>query len=174
MGVPRDEISERIAEGLESAGITNLRCSEIMHLSGGQKQRVAIAAALALRPKLLVLDEPTSELDPQGSKELFSVLRRLNEEKGITIIVIEQKLDLLAKYCDHLVILDQGKIVLHGTCRDVLEKQDMLNQVGLQIPSAARLFKLMHNAGIYHSVMPVCDEEAAYFLAELLKKEEAI
>lgn len=169
LGVPRNEINERITEGLENAGIPHLRHAEILHLSGGQKQRVVIAAALALRPKLLVMDEPTSELDPQGSIELFVVLQRLNKEKGMTIVVIEQKLDLLAKYCDHIVVMDQGRIVLHGNSRDVLEEQDMLDQVGLQVPCAARLFKLMRDAGIYHSVMPVCEEEAAHLLGELLR-----
>lgn len=174
MGVPRQEINERITEGLENAGIENLRNAEIMKLSGGQKQRVAIAAALALRPRLLVMDEPTSELDPQGSRELFSVLQRLNKEKGMTVIIIEQKLELLAQYCDQIIVMDQGKIVLNGSCRDVLEEQEVLEQVGLQIPIAARLFKKMRNAGIYHSVMPVSDEEAAYLLKELLRREKAV
>lgn len=171
MGVPRHEIDARIIEGLNYAGISHLRHAEILHLSGGQKQRVVIAAALALRPKLLVMDEPTSELDPKGSMELFCVLKRLNREKGITIIVIEQKLDLLAKYCDQIVVMDHGRIILNGSCRDVLEEQDTLDQVGLQVPSAARLFKRMQKAGIYHSVMPVSDEEAAHLLAELLRRE---
>lgn len=171
MGFPSDEISKRITEGLEAAGISDLLHAEIWNLSGGQKQRIAIASALALRPRLLVMDEPTSELDPQGSIELFSVLQRLNKEKGMTIIVIEQKLNLLAKYCDRIAVMDQGKIVLEGSCRDVLEKQDLLDRVGLQVPPAARLFKRLRDAGVYHSQMPVSDEEAACLLEELLKKE---
>lgn len=171
MGVPRQEIDARITEGLNYAGISHLRQAEILHLSGGQKQRVVIAAALALRPKLLVMDEPTSELDPKGSIELFCVLQRLNKEKGMTIIVIEQKLDLLAKYCDRIIVMDHGRIVLNGSCREVLEDQATLDQVGLQVPPAARLFKRLQKAGIYHSVMPVSDEEAAHLLAEVLRTE---
>ncbi|HEX3031003.1 MAG TPA: ATP-binding cassette domain-containing protein [Bacillota bacterium] len=173
MGIPRQQIDERILEGLEAAGVAHLRHAEIWNLSGGQKQRVAIAAALALRPRLLVMDEPTSELDPQGSIELFAVLKRLNQEKGITVIIIEQKLDLLTKYCDRIAVMDQGRIVLDGTCRQVLEKQEVLDQVGLQVPPAARLFKLLQEAGVYQAGMPVSEEEAASLLGELLRRGEA-
>lgn len=171
MGFPRNQIEERIREGLEAAGISDLRHAEIWNLSGGQKQRAAIAAALALRPRLLVMDEPTSELDPRGSIELFSVLQRLNQEKGITIVVIEQKLNLLARYCDRIAVMNQGRIVLEGSCREVLYQQDVLDRIGLQVPPAARLFSRLNQAGLYHSVMPTSEEEAAWFLAELLRKE---
>lgn len=171
LGFAREEMEERIVESLSAVGISNIRYAEIDNLSGGQKQRVAIAAALALRPRLLVMDEPTSELDPQGSIELFDVLNRLNKEKGITIIVIEQKLDLLVKYCNRIGIMDQGSIVFEGTNRDILRETNQLERIGLQIPPFARLFHLLSEAGIYDSVMPVSEVEAIRFIEELLLKE---
>jgi energy-coupling factor transport system ATP-binding protein len=112
LNVPRAEMGKRIAESLELTGISHLRHRHTARLSGGQKQRVAIAAAIALKPKVLVLDEPTSELDPQGSRDVFETLARLNTEYGMTIIVVEQKIQLLSEYCSRLVVLNEGSIIL--------------------------------------------------------------
>ncbi|ADY57355.1 Phosphonate-transporting ATPase [Syntrophobotulus glycolicus DSM 8271] len=166
----KEEMDVRIAESLAAVGISNLRQANIWSLSGGQKQRVAIASALALRPQLLIMDEPTSELDPQASLELFHVLTSLNRKHGMTIVVIEQKLDLLFRFCDRLAIMDKGSVVLEGGSRDVLEKQDILEEIGLQVPPAARLFFLLKRVGVHHSSIPVSEEEACGILAEILDK----
>lgn len=97
-GIPYDQIEKRITDSLETLGISELRHKEIASLSGGQKQKVVIAAILALEPDILVLDEPTGELDPASSFQIFEMLKKLNEEKGITIVVAEQKIMLLCEF----------------------------------------------------------------------------
>ena len=108
-GVPHDEIEARIAGALEACGVLDLRGREIATLSGGQKQKVAIAAILALRPRVLVLDEPTAALDPASSTAVFETLRDLNAE-GVTVIVVEQKVALLTAYCDRVMVLSEGRV----------------------------------------------------------------
>ena len=103
--VPGDEIEERLLSALEAVGILPLRYRTIDSLSGGQKQKVAIAAIIALRPKVLILDEPTSELDPKSSEQIFDLLKELNEKYGITIVVIEQKIMLLSEYVKKLAVM---------------------------------------------------------------------
>jgi energy-coupling factor transporter ATP-binding protein EcfA2 len=164
------EMEVRIEESLAAVGISDLRHKNVWSLSGGQKQRVAIASALALRPQLLIMDEPTSELDPQGSLELFNVLTLLNREHGMTIVVIEQKLDLLFRFCDRVAIMHKGAIVVEGDSREVLEKQEILEKIGLHVPPSAQLFYLLKKAGVYQADIPVSDEEACSVLAEILDK----
>ena len=119
-GVPHDQIEERISQTLATVGISDLREREIATLSGGQKQKVAIAAILALAPRVLVLDEPTAALDPASSTLVFETLRKVNELAGITIVVIEQKVALLSKYCDRVLVMDQGRMIEEGTPDEVI------------------------------------------------------
>lgn len=168
MNFSRSEMEERLVESLAAVGLSNFRHSAVRQLSGGQKQRVAIASALALRPRLLVMDEPTSELDPWGAEEIFRIIARLNIEKGITIVVIEQKLNLLAQYCGRIAVLDSGCVVKEGNPREILSGLDFLEQIGLQVPTSARLFNKMARAGILSPKIPVSDQEAVIFLEELL------
>jgi len=120
LAFPRDLIAKRLEESLDTLGISNLRRRQLYELSGGEKQKVAIASVLALHPEVLILDEPTSELDPKGAEELLSVVARLNDELGITVILIEHRLDRVIQYADRLVVLDQGAIVFDGKARDIM------------------------------------------------------
>lgn len=138
-GVPHGEIEGRIREALELVGISNLRYRSIASLSGGQKQKVAIAAILALKPKALLLDEPTGELDPASSRQIFSLLKELNEKQGITIIVVEQKIMLLCEFARELGVLHKGKFLLRGSVRDVLAHSDELERIGVQCPRVVTL-----------------------------------
>lgn len=113
-GVPHDQIEQRVSETLKTVGISDLRDREIATLSGGQKQKVAIAAILAMRPRVLVLDEPTAALDPASSTLIFETLREANRALGITIVVVEQKVALLSEYCNRVLVLDHGQIALQG------------------------------------------------------------
>ncbi len=137
-GVPPAEMEQRMQKALASVGIAHLLGRSTASLSGGQKQRLAIAAALAMLPEVLVLDEPTSELDPLGSEEVFRVLKQLHQEQGMTILVTEQKTDLLARYCDQLVILREGEMVLSGTPREVFQHQDIF-ELGVALPEVTEL-----------------------------------
>lgn len=146
-GVPREEIEGRIADALEMVGITGLRYRDINSLSGGQKQKVAIAAIIALRPDILLLDEPTGELDPGSSRQIFSLLRELNETYGMTIVVVEQKIMLLCEFVKELGVLSKGKLVYHGPVREVLKHSRDLEDIGVQCPRVVSLSNAMKEAG---------------------------
>ena len=147
-GVPREQIEGRLAGALETVGISELRDREIATLSGGQKQKVAIAAALALRPRALVLDEPTAALDPASSKLVFDTLRHLNEEGGMTVVVIEQKVALLAEYCERVVVLCEGRVAFDGTPHEVFSHGSELRRMGVDSPRVARVANSLVEHGV--------------------------
>lgn len=130
-GFEKQEIYERLDWVLKEMQIEFLRERDISSLSGGQKQKVAIAAILALRPKILVLDEPTGELDPAASRNIFRIIKELNEKYGLTVIVIEQKIRLLCEYAKKLAVLKHGELTFHGTVEEVLSHRDELADLGL-------------------------------------------
>lgn len=146
-GVPRGEIESRIEKALSDVGIADLRTHEIATLSGGQKQKVALAAVLALRPRAVLLDEPTAELDPRSSVQVFDLLRDLNRQ-GVTVIVIEQKVMLLAEYARRLVIMEHGRIALQGTVEEVLQHVDRMQELGVNCPRVALLTDLLNKRGV--------------------------
>lgn len=152
-GVPRDQIEGRLAAALDAVGIPELRDREIATLSGGQKQKVAIAAMLALRPRVLVLDEPTAALDPASTKMVFDTLRDLNEREGITVVVIEQKVATLAERCGRILVLDRGRVVLDGTPREVFSHGAELRALGVDSPRVARV----SNSLVQHGVIAPCE-----------------
>ena len=147
-GVPHDEIPNRIASSLETVGISDLRNRDLDTLSGGQKQKVAIAAILALKPKVLVLDEPTCALDPVSSRMFFSILQNLNKKFGITIVVIEQKVALLSEYCERLIVLSKGELVLDAPVSLALKDIDLLRKVGINYPRTTHLIKQLQDEQI--------------------------
>ncbi len=110
LGVPRNEMRERVDWALNMTGIANLRERSPHEVSGGQQQRVAIASVLAMKPEIIVLDEPTSFLDPLSAEKIFEVIAELNKKQGITVILVEHRLDLTAKYTDHLIVMNEGKV----------------------------------------------------------------
>lgn len=168
LNTPREAIGPRIEESLALVGISQLRQASTTRLSGGQKQRVAIAAAIALRPRVLVLDEPTSELDPQGALDVFNTLRKLNQDHGITVIIVEQKTQLLAEYCSRLVVMEQGQIRLNGPTRTVLAQGDLLARLGVNCPPVTRLAHRLQKAGQYAGEPPLNVEEAFIMIKHIL------
>jgi len=146
--IPESEIEERISSSLEQTGISYLRHRSIDSLSGGQKQKVVIAAMIALRPKVLLLDEPTSELDPKSSVQIFQILRELNEKHGITIIVVEQKIMLLSEYVRKLAVMSHGRIIFNGLVRDVMKKSSELEKCGINCPRVVTLSNRLKAMGI--------------------------
>lgn len=153
-GVPHEEIPERLETALRQAGIENLRERSIASLSGGQRQKVAIASIIALRPRVLILDEPTGELDPVSSRQIFAMLKSLNEAYGITVIVIEQKIMLLSEFARQLIVLSRGKIAFQGPAREVLSHADELLRLGVNCPRVARLSMLLSEK--LGKPLPVC------------------
>lgn len=169
LGIPRKEMRERVDWAMETAGIMDLAERAPHELSGGQQQRVAIASIIAMNPKILVLDEPTSFLDPVGAKRIFGVISELNESLSMTVILVEHRLDLAARYANHVVVMDAGKIILDGEPREVLnsEKTRML---GVGIPKATRLYQLLEEEKILHSnKVPIVAEEMGELVRGALK-----
>lgn len=168
-GVTHDEISARMQQALETVGIEDLRDREIATLSGGQKQKVAIAAILALRPRVLVLDEPTAALDPVSSTLVFETLREVNRSAGITVVVIEQKVALLSEYCSRVVVLDQGKLVFDDTPRKVFSHGERLREIGVDSPRVARVSNSLAAAGLCELGKPALSvDEAAALVARIV------
>jgi cobalt transport protein ATP-binding subunit len=139
LGVPREEMIERIEWALEVVRLQEFVKRAPSHLSGGQKQRLAIAAGLVMRPSVLVLDEPTSQLDPIGAQEVFSVLRDLNQDLGMTIVLSTHKSEHAARYADRIVVLEQGQIVVQGTPQDVFSQVELLDRIHVQVPAVTRV-----------------------------------
>jgi len=167
LGLPRDEIRERVDWALKVTGIYDLKDRAPYELSGGQQQRVAIASILAMRPEVIVLDEPTSFLDPLGAQKIFEVIDRLNKRLGITIILVEHRLDLASKYADRVIIMNEGRVVLNGRPRDVFIS-DEAQLVGVGIPKATMLYKLLRENGIELGRVPITAEEASQMIREAL------
>lgn len=170
LGVPREEMRKRVDWALKLTGIYNLRERAPHELSGGQQQRVAIASVLAMQPEVIVLDEPTSFLDPLGAKKIFEVIYELNRKLGITIVLVEHRLDLTARYADHIIIIDDGEVVLDGRPREILNSEEA-RLIGVGIPKATRLYQILKkDARIkFNNIIPLCSEEMATILREALK-----
>ena len=167
-GVPHDQIEERIAQTLETVGISNLREREIATLSGGQKQKVAIAAILAMHPRVLVLDEPTAALDPASSTLVFDTLRKVREE-SVTVVVIEQKVALLSEYCDRILVMSKGSLVLDGTPREVFSHGDELRRIGVDSPRVARVYNSLAKDGLVSGAPCLTVPEAAEVITGLVQ-----
>jgi len=166
-GFSPDEIERRLDDALAMLHIADLRMRDIASLSGGQKQRVALAAVLALRPRVLVLDEPTGALDPSASRRVFDILRDLNKQ-GITIVVIEQDIGLLAAFARHLAVMNEGRLVLQGTTRDVLCNADVLESIGVSLPRVVDLSLAMRSGGFGSNQLCVSVDEAEELLKEVI------
>jgi energy-coupling factor transporter ATP-binding protein EcfA2 len=148
LGVPRQEMLPRIDEVLEYVRLNHLRDAFPHTLSGGQKQRVAIAAALVMRPRLLILDEPTSELDPEGRAEIFALLDRLTEEREFAVLVVEHAMEELGSVADRLVVLDSGRVVFDDDPRRVFQHIDELREIGVRPPDASVMGLAAVQAGL--------------------------
>ncbi len=168
-GFNHDKIESLMNEALEEMGIAHLKERNIASLSGGQKQKVALASILALKPKVLVLDEPTAELDPVSSKNVFDLLKSCAQEHNITVIVVEQKIALLSEYADRILIVKEGEIALDGSPSEVLEHSDELLAEGINCPRSTSLVNNLRQKGLYTG--PACRnvEEAVQVCEQVLK-----
>ncbi len=167
-GVPKEEVEQRITDILKMVGIEDLRYRNINTLSGGQKQKVAISAVVAMMPDILVLDEPTAELDPQSSLQIYNMLQMLNKTLNITIIVVEQKIMLLSEFSKRIIILDRGEIYLDGTPKQVLSDTSRLADIGVNCPRVATLANNLNQLKIYNGPVPVNVMEAETMVRSVL------
>jgi energy-coupling factor transport system ATP-binding protein len=156
LGVEPAEMRRRIDEALQSVGMEKHVTDQPHRLSGGQKQRVAIAGIIAMRPSVLILDEATAMLDPQGRKEVMALIRRLNREEGITIVNITHFPEE-AIHSDRVIVMKRGEICMDGTPADVFQQVERLQAVGLDVPFAARLRHALVRQGV--DLPPVLHQE---------------
>lgn len=171
LGVPREEMRKRVDWALNLTGIYDIRERAPHELSGGQQQRVAIASVLAMQPEIIVLDEPTSFLDPLGAKKIFEVIYDLNRKLRITVVLVEHRLDLTAKYANHIVVMDDGKIVLDGDPRKILGSEEA-RLIGVGIPKPTRLYQILQKDRVSLSnTIPLSSDEMAAMLREALKSQ---
>ena len=172
LGVPRKEMQERVEWALNLTGIYDLRERSPHEVSGGQQQRVAIASVLAMQPKIIVLDEPTSFLDPLSAEKIFEVIHELNQKLGLTVVLVEHRLDLTAKYANHIIIMDEGKVCSDGETREVLSTEET-RLIGVGIPKATLLYQMLKKDGLNLSnVTPLSSDELAALLLEVLKPND--
>jgi energy-coupling factor transporter ATP-binding protein EcfA2 len=168
LGVPRDEALERVDWAMGATGIRDLRTKAPYELSGGQQQRAAIAGVLAMRPGIIVLDEPTSFLDPKSAEEIIGVIAKLSRELNLTTLLVEHRLDIVARYANRVIVMDKGKIELDGSPANVFNDQARL--IGIGLPKVTLLFHLLRSAGFAMVRNPVTVEEASSDLRRLLAK----
>jgi len=169
LGVPRAEMRKRVDWALKQTDIYDLRERSPHEVSGGQQQRVAIAAVLAMQPEIIVLDEPTSFLDPLSAEKIFEVIYELNKKFRMTVVLVEHRLDLTAKYADHIIIMDEGKVCFDGNPREILSTEET-RLIGVGIPKATLLYQILKKEGMNLSnVTPLSSEELATLLLEAFK-----
>jgi len=171
-GMSRNEMRKRVDWALQTTGIENLRERAPHELSGGQQQRAAIASVLAMQPEVMVFDEPTSFLDPVGASKIFEVINELNKKLGITVILVEHRLDLASMYANHVIIMDEGKVVLDGEPRQIFNSEEA-RLIGVGIPKATRLYQVLKEDGTLLRKVPVNSEEAAQLLREVLLRDRS-
>jgi len=169
LSMPRDDMRKRVDWALQITDIEELRERAPHELSGGQQQRVAISSVLAMQPEIMIFDEPTSFLDPLGAQKIFEVINDLKNKLGVTVILVEHRLDLAARYADHVIIMDEGKIVLDGEPREIFNSETAW-LLGVGVPKAVRLWHLLQENGLVLEGTPVSSEEATRFLREVLKR----
>ena len=168
LGFSRKEMRKRVDWALNLTGIYDLREKSPHEVSGGQQQRVAIATVLAMQPEIIVLDEPTSFLDPLSAQNIFEVIYDLNKKLGITVVLVEHRLDLTAKYANRIIIMDEGKVCSDGRTREILSSEET-RLIGVGIPKATLLYNMLNKEGLRLGlVAPLSSEELSKLLLEVL------
>ncbi|MCQ2969969.1 MAG: ATP-binding cassette domain-containing protein [archaeon] len=146
LGLPMEEVQDRVEEALVRVGMSGYEKTAPHHLSGGQKKRVAIAGILAMKPEIMVLDEPTAGLDPQGVVDLSKLLRELNDE-GITIIISTHDVELVPTYAQRVFVLVDGLLIAEGTPKEIFAKPEILEKANLKVPIVTELFQKLEDEG---------------------------
>ena len=154
------EIDERITQGLKAAGLCSCRNSPPAELSGGQKQRLAIAAALAMKPRILVLDEPTSQLDPWAAREILALITGIWKKGGLTVIMATHNSEEAAEFADKICVLNEGKIAAFAGPREIFSDQKLISNNWIRSPDVSRLAAYLADRGKPLSLFPVCIDEA--------------
>lgn len=171
LGVEPKEIRRRVDEALKIVDMYHYREHAPHQLSGGQKQRIAIAGIIAMRPRCIVMDEPTAMLDPKGRKEIMATIKALNKEYGITVILITHYMEEAAQ-ADRVVVIDKGKILLDDVPKKIFSQVDLLKSVGLDVPQATELMYDLRKCGVDAPSDIIDVDECAEYLFRLLSDKE--
>lgn len=166
LGVSREDMIRRTVQIIRDLGIEDIMDKNPNALSGGQKQRVAFASIIVMEPPIIVIDEPTSQLDPHGTDMIFEIIYKM-KERGKTILLVEHKVDLLADYADEILVLNQGELVAHGPTREILTDDSLLNQ-GTAIPEVALLGRDLKLDGLNLPEIPITIQRAAEVLSSFV------
>ena len=166
LGVSREDMIRRTVQIIRDLGIEDIMDKNPNALSGGQKQRVAFASIIVMEPPIIVIDEPTSQLDPHGTDMIFEIIYKM-KERGKTILLVEHKVDLLADYADEILVLNKGELVAHGPTREILTDDSLLNQ-GTAIPEVALLGRDLKLDGLNLPEIPITIQRAAEVLSSFV------
>lgn len=169
IGVEPSQIRERVDSALKSVNMYEYRLHSPHQLSGGQKQRIAIAGIIAMRPKCIVLDEPTAMLDPQGRKEVIRTIRQLNKDFGITVVLITHYMDE-AVLADNVYVMENGKILIKGTPKEVFSHVELIKSVGLDVPQVTDLCYQLKKQGIDIQGDVITEDECIEAISRLLEE----
>ena len=171
LGIPPKEIEKRVEDALKAVDMWEFRKSTPHHLSGGQKQRIAIAGIIAMQPECLVLDEPTAMLDPKGRAEIISTLHRLNQDKGITVVLITHYMEE-AENADRVIVMNDGEIIADDKPKVIFSDVERLKKVGLDVPQTAELLYNLKKNGFAVDTHALSIKEAGEQIISALHSEE--
>ena len=162
LGLPQEEVEKRARHALKLVGMDEKFYKQSpFELSGGQKRRVAIAGVLAMRPEMMILDEPTAGLDPQGRDEILGQIERLNREHGLTILVVSHSMEDMARYVDRVIVMNDGEQVLDGPPREIFRRVEQLRALGLTVPDTVELLYELNQEGMDLPLDAISVEECA-------------
>ena len=172
MGLEQNEVDQRVREALKKVGLEeDIYEKSPFELSGGQKRRVAIAGVLAMKPHILILDEPTAGLDPYGRDEILGEIERLHVQDNMTIILVSHSMEDIANYVDRIIVMDQGKVILKGDKYEVFKEVELLERVGLGIPQVAQMCnKLAEKGFVFNKTITTLSEAVEALKEQLIKK----
>ena len=170
-GSSEDEANEKAKKALATVGLDEHYYERSpLELSGGQKRRTAIAGILAMGPEILILDEPAAGLDPQGAAQMMSLFRRLNTEKGITVLIVTHNMEHVLEYCDEVVVLDEGQVLMHTDMKTFFENEEYMERANINPPAIVRFKALLRNRGVDVPSDILSIEDLAGFLSRRKKK----
>lgn len=169
-GVSPDEIRKRVDDALRAVNMYDYRNHSPGMLSGGQKQRIAIAGIIAMRPRCIVLDEPTAMLDPAGRKDVMDIIRKLNREYGITIVLITHYMDEAVK-ADRVIVMDNGEVVLDNVPKKVFSNISVIKKAGLDVPQVTELIHELNKSGLSLDPCIITESECVQALKKILKED---
>ncbi|MBQ2721027.1 MAG: energy-coupling factor transporter ATPase [Clostridia bacterium] len=171
LGVEQSEMIRRVDEALETVGMLKFKKHSTTQLSGGQKQRIAIAGVIAMNPRIIVLDEPTAMLDPQGREDVIKTVKKLNEQ-GVTVVLITHYMDEAAQ-AKRVVVIDEGEILIDGTPHYVFQNAGLLTSVGLDVPQSTSLMFLLRRYGVKVPLAVLTEDECISVLSDILTRKNA-